>query len=550
PSNILLTQPLPLGDIKLCDFGLSRIINSNVEMREMIGTPDYVAPEVLNYDALSTQTDMWSLGVLTYVMLTGHSPFSSNNSESDTESESEESKGGGSNNDMVQETYLNITMCNLDFPSELFDHISKEAIDFITKLCVLHPKKRMTAKQCLNHQWFLNNAKLNVLRDENILVEQIEQIEQEICDVKMYTLFSKVFPIPSQTTGEFQISPPSKEPPQKQIIFKPSSYQPSIAEEITPLQTGEQETTIKTRKVSLNLGGNETDALPKLTRKKLSLPIDQTSKHLNSFVIVKRHHSTSQCDIYTKTPIKVAVDALKNLKNVNNLNYRDLIPNTTPHTASFQNGTHSTMLNPDPLPTLQFLRLNCEYTQKIYPQSNHDYNCESPKINGIIKSPDCHTTLPHTDQNNQIFLEPKKLKRYSESPSFYQPNIRDKINVDRKKRSSLNDQFETFAMRNKSNSFAKNRKCLVNGKLCTYSTSHSQASSISSIQGKLKYYNNDNSPTNFADKHLFKTDVCSQVKTSNSKLSVGTLNMSNKDSDKRPPSSPPSPHNNLLSGRA
>jgi tRNA A-37 threonylcarbamoyl transferase component Bud32 len=132
PQNLLLTKPFPNGDVKLCDFGISRRI-SECEIREICGTPDYTAPEVLQYDPISLNTDMWSLGVVTYVLLSGYSPFGSENK---------------------QQTFCNITTCSLDFPPELFDDISEEAIDFVRKLIVLEPSQRLTSRQALSHPWF------------------------------------------------------------------------------------------------------------------------------------------------------------------------------------------------------------------------------------------------------------------------------------------------------------------------------------------------------------------------------------------------------------
>ena len=53
---------------KLIDFGLSRRIKPGEEVREMLGTPEFVSPEVVNYEPLSLNTDMWSIGVITYIM--------------------------------------------------------------------------------------------------------------------------------------------------------------------------------------------------------------------------------------------------------------------------------------------------------------------------------------------------------------------------------------------------------------------------------------------------------------------------------------------------
>ncbi|KAK3588157.1 hypothetical protein CHS0354_012221 [Potamilus streckersoni] len=132
PQNILLTRPFPHGDIKICDLGFACLVNTGEDIRDIIGTPDYVAPEVLNYEPLGLYTDMWSLGVLTYVMLTACSPFAGNDQ---------------------QETFLNISQVNLDFPEDLFGDLSQECQDFISKLLAKNSKYRMTAKQCLEHPW-------------------------------------------------------------------------------------------------------------------------------------------------------------------------------------------------------------------------------------------------------------------------------------------------------------------------------------------------------------------------------------------------------------
>lgn len=79
----------------------------------------FSAPEVLNYEPISLATDMWSVGVLLYVLLTGCSPF------------------GG---DTKQETFCNISRCRLDFPDDLFEDVSEEARDLMRKLMVKDPR--------------------------------------------------------------------------------------------------------------------------------------------------------------------------------------------------------------------------------------------------------------------------------------------------------------------------------------------------------------------------------------------------------------------------
>lgn len=132
PQNILLTSSSPLGDIKIVDFGLSRMVSSHQELREIMGTPEYVAPEILNYEPISTATDMWSIGVLAYVMLTGISPFLGEDK---------------------QETFLNISQLNVSYTEEELQQLDQAAVSFIQTLLRKHPQDRATAEQCLKHPW-------------------------------------------------------------------------------------------------------------------------------------------------------------------------------------------------------------------------------------------------------------------------------------------------------------------------------------------------------------------------------------------------------------
>ncbi|XP_022208574.1 death-associated protein kinase related [Drosophila obscura] len=143
PQNILLAGERIEDGLKLCDFGISRVVCEGINVREMAGTPDYVAPEVLQYEPLSLLTDIWSVGVLTYVLLSGFSPF------------------GG---DTKQETFLNISQCALTFPDNLFGGVSPVAIDFIRRALRIKPNDRMSAAGCLEHVW---------LKDESSLDRQI-----------------------------------------------------------------------------------------------------------------------------------------------------------------------------------------------------------------------------------------------------------------------------------------------------------------------------------------------------------------------------------------
>ncbi|CAJ1081964.1 LOW QUALITY PROTEIN: serine/threonine-protein kinase 17A [Xyrichtys novacula] len=153
PQNILLTCSSPLGDIKIVDFGLSRMVCSHQELREIMGTPEYVAPEILNYEPISTATDMWSIGVLAYVMLTGISPFLGEDK---------------------QETFLNISQLNVSYTEEELQQVDQAALPFIQMLLRKQPQDRATAEQCLKHPWLQLSCHHVTKRVEILPVEDHE----------------------------------------------------------------------------------------------------------------------------------------------------------------------------------------------------------------------------------------------------------------------------------------------------------------------------------------------------------------------------------------
>uniref|UniRef100_H2YHI4 Myosin light chain kinase, smooth muscle n=1 Tax=Ciona savignyi TaxID=51511 RepID=H2YHI4_CIOSA len=145
PENIMCINKTGT-QIKLIDFGLARKFNPKEVTRVMFGTPEFVAPEVINYDAIGFETDMWSVGVICYILLSGLSPFC----------------GEGD-----AETLSNITAVQWDFEDEAFDQISDDAKDFISKLLVKGLKKRYNVNQALDHRWLkrdtnkMSKSKLN-----------------------------------------------------------------------------------------------------------------------------------------------------------------------------------------------------------------------------------------------------------------------------------------------------------------------------------------------------------------------------------------------------
>ncbi|XP_056356585.1 myosin light chain kinase 3 isoform X2 [Oenanthe melanoleuca] len=134
PENILCVNHTG-NQIKIIDFGLARRYKPCEKLKVNFGTPEFLAPEVVNYDFVSFPTDMWSVGVITYMLLSGLSPFLG---ETDAE------------------TMNYVVNCSWDFDAEAFEQLSEDAKDFISRLLVKEKSCRMSATQCLKHEWLSN----------------------------------------------------------------------------------------------------------------------------------------------------------------------------------------------------------------------------------------------------------------------------------------------------------------------------------------------------------------------------------------------------------
>ncbi|TPP66393.1 Death-associated protein kinase 1 [Fasciola gigantica] len=131
PENIMI-EDLASRKIKIIDFGLARVLNPNETFQDMAGTPEFCAPEIVNFDPITFATDMWAVGVITYILLTGISPFAG---------------------DSQIETFQNILDCIVDYSREEIRDATDLAKDFIRRLLIKNPRKRATVSECLQHPW-------------------------------------------------------------------------------------------------------------------------------------------------------------------------------------------------------------------------------------------------------------------------------------------------------------------------------------------------------------------------------------------------------------
>ncbi|XP_061572129.1 striated muscle preferentially expressed protein kinase [Cololabis saira] len=131
PDNILMARP-GSDDIRICDFGNAMKLEPSEEYYCKYGTPEFVAPEIVNQTPVSTATDIWPAGVIVYLCLTGVSPFAGENDRA---------------------TALNIRNYNVAFEERMFSDLCKEAKGFVIKLLVVD-RLRPSATECLRHPWF------------------------------------------------------------------------------------------------------------------------------------------------------------------------------------------------------------------------------------------------------------------------------------------------------------------------------------------------------------------------------------------------------------
>jgi len=130
PENLLFETSDENSVLKIIDFGTSRKITEDIKCTELIGTPYYVAPEVLE-GAYDEKCDLWSCGVILYIMLSGYPPFNGLN---------------------TGKIFKKIKHALYTFSSEEWQGISEDAKDLISKLLQKDPNQRLSAEEALMHK--------------------------------------------------------------------------------------------------------------------------------------------------------------------------------------------------------------------------------------------------------------------------------------------------------------------------------------------------------------------------------------------------------------
>ncbi|XP_061111620.1 triple functional domain protein isoform X1 [Conger conger] len=132
PENLLVDQSSAQPAVKLADFGEAVQLNSAHYIHPLLGSPEFAAPELVLGEPAALTSDLWGLGVVTYVILSGASPFL---------------------DESVEETCLNICRLDFSFPEDYFQGVSRAARDFVRLLLQADPARRPAASACLLQPW-------------------------------------------------------------------------------------------------------------------------------------------------------------------------------------------------------------------------------------------------------------------------------------------------------------------------------------------------------------------------------------------------------------
>ena len=155
PEKIMLESKQQFDSIKIIDFGTSVLCAPYPYeiLKEKLGTPYYIAPEVLN-NHYNSKCDIWSAGVITYILLSGMPPFN------------------GSND---SEICFKVRMGIISFDDKSWNNISELAKDFISELLTYNYKDRPSAEKALKHPWITQNSGTDI--DESFAIHALDNIQ-------------------------------------------------------------------------------------------------------------------------------------------------------------------------------------------------------------------------------------------------------------------------------------------------------------------------------------------------------------------------------------
>ena len=147
-ENILFASKDPDSEIKIADFGLAQLVKGGNKLLSGRGTPEYVAPEIIERTGYDTAADMWSVGVLVYTWMSGVFPFYA--------PDHDENKTPIPFLQQREILFARIRECK--YNEAYIEKVSDNAKDFIRRLLQKDPLERWTAEKCLHHPWIVSNT--------------------------------------------------------------------------------------------------------------------------------------------------------------------------------------------------------------------------------------------------------------------------------------------------------------------------------------------------------------------------------------------------------
>lgn len=158
PENILVSGIKENDmDIKVIDFGTSNYVQKNKNLKLKVGSPYYIAPEVLQ-GSYNEKCDIWSCGVILYVLLVGYPPF---------------------NGDSTKDLFEAIKKGNFIMEGFEWDVVSREAKDMVKKMLTKNFHSRPTAQQCIEHEWMQKDQDNNINKEFKNVLKNLSNLHHQ-----------------------------------------------------------------------------------------------------------------------------------------------------------------------------------------------------------------------------------------------------------------------------------------------------------------------------------------------------------------------------------
>jgi len=158
PENLLLRSKESDTEIKLADFGFAKHVLVPDSLKTVCGTPDYVAPEIISKKNYGLKADIWSIGVISFILLGGYPPFYDDNQ---------------------QALFSKIKKGKFEYEPTYWAHISKQAKDCINSMLVVNPDSRSSAQELLNHPFLHIEASELESHDLMVNLEQFRKFNHD-----------------------------------------------------------------------------------------------------------------------------------------------------------------------------------------------------------------------------------------------------------------------------------------------------------------------------------------------------------------------------------